>query len=140
MVSRVESLSERITLTLSRLLAVTVLVLGLRATTAFASGCDVTTTTTSTIATTTTTSVPCAQASFPQCGGTCTGGLACGGFESYDPQTMTFTRFCGCVDPASSCGFDTSGTCQPGYCASPLVCGYSPVSPSGPVCRCGGAE
>src|SRR5262245_42523383 len=75
-------------------------------------GCDARTTTTTSTTTTTTPPVPCAQASFPQCGGTCAGGLVCGGFESYDPQTNRFTRFCGCADSASSCGFDSSGTCQ----------------------------
>ena len=81
---------------------------------------------------------PCVLSGFPQCGGVCVGGLVCGGFESYDPQTMTFMRSCGCVDPTASCSFNASQACQPGYCAPPLVCGFSPISPAGPVCGCGG--
>jgi hypothetical protein len=74
--------------------------------------------------------VPCSSATYPTCGGTCSGGAVCAPVQIYLIATGG-QRYCACLDPASDCtGNFLSGMC-PGLCPTPGTACYGEPEPAG---------
>jgi len=96
-----------------------------------------TTVTTTTVATTSTMPGPveCLESAYPQCGGTCTGGLVCQAIRLTIPGSGT-AHYCQCVDPGRSCFPPPPAVCdEPGVCPPGFACTAFIVPPV-PECGC----
>jgi hypothetical protein len=73
--------------------------------------------------------VPCSSSTYPQCGGTCSGGAVCSRVSIYESQTGGMS-FCTCLDPAADCSGSFQGATCPGVCPAGLTC-YGEPEPAG---------
>lgn len=88
----------------------------------------------------------CDDSQFPQCGGACPDGQACGALEVVDAGGVT--KNCFCFDPGRRCEGDANNQCvSVGYCPPGSVCTVAmfrvppqPGLPPPPGCPCCGCE